>query len=763
MAMIETWIKQDLKHIVKVRYLDGNVFSLDNDANLIGVEVFDNGAPASLSGSVAANVIRADGATVAVAGSVSGNKAYVVLPQTAYAIPGTLAVVIKLTTSSVVTTLGAVVSNVYRSSTDTIVDPGTIIPSIEALIAAIDAAVASIPPDYSDLLTALSDQNVGSFHGGYVKYADGEIENGGGTYSYTDKISVMPGDVYQVVAAGSVNVLLIAAYESESAAAANISKSVRGTGSTETFEYTVPDGITHIRMTTSLISSSRLKLISHARGLKIQNVALLHDGYVKKSDGTINVGSGSYSYSDMIQVQEGERWHYDIAGSSNVLVIAGYGENTDTVARVNWSVMGRGDPIQGVYIVPAGVKYIRITSSNSYNAKVYKSNSAGIGNISGFFNEDRNLASGKPILFNKYVNGTTVADGQYFFSVTDIPVTAGVKYHLFCDGSYQTSSPPYDARFITAYDSNGDVVRVDPYVYREYTAPTGAVKVTVSYIYRVYKTDAPADIGFTGYYYFSQYPITERMGLYSSYPTMDSKAISDAEIFYEEIRKATINFTFDDGLSTDSKVVEIFDNHGARCGFALIGWVMQSYNLNWYRTLYNRGYSILCHSNNGDVMNDSTNYSEAELLEKMRDPLVELETAGMKVSGWVTPSSTLKTDYIPTLAKFYNYGFTKYLGTWDGTGTPYDDITNTGLQLKRVHVGGTTLANLKAAVDEAIENNGLLSFYGHSYELDDGGVLDPAKLEELLEYIREKEQKKLCHLYAPDEAMFYYFRPRHND
>lgn len=156
LAVIETWYNQDLKRPVKVHYLNGNVFSQDNGGNLIGVNVFDGDNPATLSGSVSASVIRADGATVAVSGTLSGNQCSVVLPQAAYETPGVLSIVIKLTTGTTVTSLCAVVANVYRSTTSAIVDPGTIIPDISALIAAIEAAISSIPADYSELLSAIA-------------------------------------------------------------------------------------------------------------------------------------------------------------------------------------------------------------------------------------------------------------------------------------------------------------------------------------------------------------------------------------------------------------------------------------------------------------------------------------------------------------------------------------------------------------------------------------------------------------------------------
>lgn len=154
MAQLETWYTQDIHGAVKVHYLDGNVFSQDNYGNIIGVVILDNGEPAVISGTVSAHVVRSDGATVAIEGFLSGNRAYVSLPASAYAIPGVISIVIKLTTSGVITTLCAVVANVYQSSTSATVDPGTIMPSIETLIAEIDAAVASIPVDYSELSDA---------------------------------------------------------------------------------------------------------------------------------------------------------------------------------------------------------------------------------------------------------------------------------------------------------------------------------------------------------------------------------------------------------------------------------------------------------------------------------------------------------------------------------------------------------------------------------------------------------------------------------
>lgn len=134
MAVFETWLKSDLQKAVQVKSIQGNLFSADNAGNLIGVVITNGGSPAEITGNVTAYVIRADGATVVVEGSLSGNRASVTLPASAYAVVGQASIVIKVGT----TTVGACTIYVYRSTTDTIVDPGEVIPSITELLEKID-------------------------------------------------------------------------------------------------------------------------------------------------------------------------------------------------------------------------------------------------------------------------------------------------------------------------------------------------------------------------------------------------------------------------------------------------------------------------------------------------------------------------------------------------------------------------------------------------------------------------------------------------
>jgi lysophospholipase L1-like esterase len=114
-------------------------------------------------------------------------------------VPGVISVIIKLTSGNTITTLCAVVANVYQSTTDSVVDPGAIIPSVETLIAEIEAAVASIPADYSSLWTKLApafSDSTAYKSGQYVTYNGGLYRfrvDHSGTWVSTDAVSVTLG------------------------------------------------------------------------------------------------------------------------------------------------------------------------------------------------------------------------------------------------------------------------------------------------------------------------------------------------------------------------------------------------------------------------------------------------------------------------------------------------------------------------------------------------------------------------------------------
>ena len=124
MAQFEYWVKSDLKKAVTVREPVGVMFTRDKGANKIGAEVYSDGEPVTLSGNVVGYCVLATGVVVAVPGTRSDNKAYIVLPESAYAVPGRINIVIKLDDGNQITTLAAIVTSVFNTREEAVLDPG---------------------------------------------------------------------------------------------------------------------------------------------------------------------------------------------------------------------------------------------------------------------------------------------------------------------------------------------------------------------------------------------------------------------------------------------------------------------------------------------------------------------------------------------------------------------------------------------------------------------------------------------------------------
>lgn len=189
MAVVETWVRCELTESVKVHYLKGNVFSQDSQGNQIVVEVFKNGQPATLSGSVNGYCVLADGSTVPVSGSRVENKVSVTLLQACYAIPGPISIVVKLTDGNTITTLACIVGTVYLSKTDNMVTPSQTVVTdwsqqiAETLQQCIDATYGTVKYSEAQSLTdaqkAQARTNIGATGGGdiptdYVSYGSAQ-------------------------------------------------------------------------------------------------------------------------------------------------------------------------------------------------------------------------------------------------------------------------------------------------------------------------------------------------------------------------------------------------------------------------------------------------------------------------------------------------------------------------------------------------------------------------------------------------------------
>ena len=111
----------------------------DNNAHTWRVIVLDGGEPAQITGNITGYFVRADGNTVVVTGELSGHIASVTLAQACYAIEGDLRAVMRLKVGESTITLSALILHVRSEISDSIIDPGEVIPSLDDLLAQIDA------------------------------------------------------------------------------------------------------------------------------------------------------------------------------------------------------------------------------------------------------------------------------------------------------------------------------------------------------------------------------------------------------------------------------------------------------------------------------------------------------------------------------------------------------------------------------------------------------------------------------------------------
>lgn len=444
MAQLETWIRQDLKKPLQVQYLNGTMFSQDNAANLVGVEVFDDGEPATLGGSVSANVVRSDGGTVAVSGgTLSGNKVSVILPQAAYAIPGAISIIIKLTTGGTVTTLGAIVVTVYRSSTDAVVDPGTIIPSVQNLISQIETAVASIPADYSSLWTSLAP----AFSTSTAYTAGQHVTYNGHLYRFTAdhaEGSFVNTDCTQVDVGGELSALKSA------------------------FEFTQDDVETlKESMPTEIFSRNSI-----TEQIKYERIAIGNDG--TESPSTTRLASS------FIRLGNGVKVHNSNPSSSNGMQywIRVYDEDKEFIANATFTsenavIVGTGDGysltavedanLDNIIAVNSSAKYVRLS------IRFMETSSTTIVPSDVWFTYTANVPNGKS-LNDVYFSGEIDPEDTSFFDVsTNLydghTLTTG---RLKTDGTIDTTKTTFattdyidihgnDGKYIMAENTSGAI------------------------------------------------------------------------------------------------------------------------------------------------------------------------------------------------------------------------------------------------------------------------------------------------------------------
>lgn len=204
MQPFETWLKADLQAPVTVKRIDGNLFSGDNQGNLVGVTVTDAGEPATLSGEVRGYFIRSDGNTVIMSGTIDGNKVTVVLPSACYTVVGQFSLVIKVGQVAV----GACTGYVYQSNTDSTVDPEHVIPDIDQLLTRVEALEGRATTLEGDV--SAQNDTINAIEDGLAIIANGNVHPAiaNGQFVYVKGHSSLAEGLYRATAAIGTNATL---------------------------------------------------------------------------------------------------------------------------------------------------------------------------------------------------------------------------------------------------------------------------------------------------------------------------------------------------------------------------------------------------------------------------------------------------------------------------------------------------------------------------------------------------------------------------
>lgn len=161
------------------------------------------------------------------------------------------------------------------------------------------------------------------------------------------------------------------------------------------------------------------------KGNNLIETSKLKYGFIQSSDGTIYSGGSSYKYSELIPVNEGDIYLYYARGSSSVLVIGAYETETGN-AVLSKSIAGNDTNMKQSYVVPPGIKYIRMTDSVYYDEPLLI-----------FLKNDKYARGIRGGDFNDFTPSSTPYIINYGYNYTNSPRTdSGI---LYCYEDFSTN------------------------------------------------------------------------------------------------------------------------------------------------------------------------------------------------------------------------------------------------------------------------------------------------------------------------------------
>lgn len=224
---------------------------------------------------------------------------------------------------------------------------------------------------------------------------------------------------------------------------------------------------------------------------------------------------------------------------------------------------------------------------------------------------------------------------------------------------------------------------------------------------------------------------------------------------YPQTKLPCISIQFDDcNVEGDAQVVNLFDGYNAKCGFAFVASESAiSEKGAQYLAYQRKGYTILNHSINGTVFNNA-NYTYSTALATIMQAKNSLEKAGFIVNGFVAPSSSMESEFMPILKATNAYAFTFATTLETANGREQDTC-----DLHRYSMQSHTIAEIEQFIDNCITNDQFITLYGHTADFGTTytDLWDISKVQTILEYIIAKRDAGLVWFGNSDDCAKYYF------
>ena len=135
MAHIIITRRAQLSTAVNTESLPGLLYAGENDAHVFIISAVRGDTPVTLAGAVTALFMRPDESTVALSGEIVNGCASVTLPQSCYTQTGRFQLTVFVTENGVKTAVYCLSGNVKKTTTETIIDPGHVVPDVDDIIA----------------------------------------------------------------------------------------------------------------------------------------------------------------------------------------------------------------------------------------------------------------------------------------------------------------------------------------------------------------------------------------------------------------------------------------------------------------------------------------------------------------------------------------------------------------------------------------------------------------------------------------------------